>query len=294
MSSGTGFGQVGISRIGAKRLAYPDWQRSTSLTGTSSARSEIPVISSLTDAEISSVEGLSEIPTISVVHDINESGAEANAEKTQSNVIHEATTGEGTGKADIPSTLLITDALNGKAIGTTEIPVIETIHNAETSKAIGKAEITINNEIVGAEDSRGEAEASITANFNISISQGVTGQGVARAETTIVTWKAGLGGAVVLQEGGPGVEDAEVVVIRDNDNTQVAKTTTDSNGQWHVTLPGGKTTDPDPEVYSIEVWYRDGPKRQKSTKIYNAKNRPFIDTADPSQNDPYEDDNVEN
>jgi len=294
MSTGDGIGQVGNSRVAGKRIAYPDWQRSQSIDSKGNARSEIPVISSLTDAEISSAEGLSEIPTISVVADVKESEAEGRAEKTQSIVIQDATTGEGTAQADISASILITHAKSGKAVATSEIPVTETIHDADTGQAIGTAEITINNETADAEDSKGEAEGNITTNFNLSISQGVTGEAVGKAETTIVTWKAGLGGTVVLQEGGSGVEGAEVVIIRDNDNTQVAKTTTDSDGRWHVTLPGGKTTDSDPEVYSIEVWYRDGPKREKSTTIYNARNRPFIDTADPSERDPYEDDNVEN
>jgi len=287
-------GQVGISRIAAKRIAFPDFQRSQAINGEGKSKSEIPVISTLADAKASNAEARADIPSIRVVADIRESEAEAEAGRTRSRVIHDATAGEAEGRADIPETLLVTDAISGKAIGTPEIPVVETIHDATSGKAIGQAEITVNREIADSIDSRAEAEAGQTTNFNLSISQGVTGEAVGRAETTIVTWAAGLGGTVVLEEGGPGVEGAEVIIIRDNDNTQVAKTTTDSDGRWHVTLPGGKTTDPDPEVYSMEVWYRDGPKREKSTEIYNAKNRPFIDTADPSERNPYQDDNVEN
>jgi len=287
-------GQVGISRVAAKRIAFPDFQRSQAVDGEGNGRSEIPVISTLADAKESQGEARPDIPSISLVTDVRESRAEGEAERTRTRVVHDVTDGEAKGRADIPETLLVTDATSGQAIGTPEIPVIETVHDAADGEAVGSAEITFNREVADSVDSRGEARAGQTVNFNLSISQGVTGEAVSRAETTIVTWAAGLGGTVVLEEGGPGVEGAEVVIIRDNDNTQVAKTTTGSDGRWHVTLPGGKTTDPDPEVYTMEVWYRDGPKREKTTKIYNAKNRPYIDTADPSERNPYQDDNVEN
>lgn len=287
-------GDLGNKRLAGKRLAWPDWQRSQSINSRGKARSEIPVISSITDAEASSAEGLADIPTISVVHDVKESDAEAAAEKTRTNIIHDATTGEGTAKSEIPNSVLITDATTGKAVGKAEIPVLETIHDATTGEALGKAEITVNNETADAKDSHSEAEGSISTSISIAIAQALEAKSEALAETAIVTWDAGLGGQVVLQEGGSGVQGAEIHIIRDNDNVKVASTTSDSNGRWHVTLPGGKTTDSDPEVYSIEVWYRDGAKREKSTTLYNAKNRPFIDTADPSERDPYEDDNVVN
>lgn len=287
-------GQVGISRVAAKRIAFPDFQRSQAIDGEGSGRSEIPVISTLADAKESQGKARPDIPSISIITDVRESRAEGQADRTRTRLVHDASAGEAEGRGDIPETLLVTDATSGQAIGTPDIPVIETVHDATDGEAKGSAEITVNNEVADSVDSRGEARAGQTVNFNLSISQGVTGEAVGRAETTIVTWAAGLGGTVVLEEGGPGVEGAEIVIIRDNDNTQVAKTTTDSNGRWHVTLPGGKTTDSDPEVYTMEVWYRDGPKREKTTEIYNAKNRPYIDTADPSERNPYQDDNVEN
>lgn len=112
------------------------------------------------------------------------------------------------------------------------------------------------------------------------------------ANDSETNWDALLGG-VVKDPQGIAVEGAEVHIIRDNDDTKVATTTTDSNGEWSVTLPAGNDPRPDPPVWSIQVWYRDGNKRDPDAKLFNATNRPYIDSKDPSSTNPYQEFNNE-
>jgi hypothetical protein len=287
-------GATGSTRLAGKRLSFPDFQRSESISGEALSSVELPVLSSIADADSGEAVGRADVPTISVVHDSVTGEGEARGDVPESRIVHDATTGEGTARADIPETLVVADATSGRGLATADIPITRIVHDADTGEAIGTADITVNREVSDVNQSRADAEGSISNSISIAISQATDSDAVARADLCIVTYLAGLGGTVVFEEGGPGVEGAEVHIIRNNDDTKVATTTTDADGRWHVTLPGGKTTDPDPEVYSIEVWYREGAKRDKNTELYNAENRPFIDTADPSERDPYEDDNIEN
>lgn len=65
---------------------------------------------------------------------------------------------------------------------------------------------------------------------------------------------------------GSTVEGAEITVVREDTDEVVRNVTSDSNGEWSVTLPGGP-------VYHIFSEYEGGGTQ------YNTKSRPFIDTS---------------
>jgi hypothetical protein len=78
---------------------------------------------------------------------------------------------------------------------------------------------------------------------------------IAVASTTV-------SGTVIL--GGSGVQGAILTVINDSDGTVEATTTTDSNGDYSVSVPQN-------EVYHVLVEYDDG-----QGNLYNETSKPFI------------------
>jgi hypothetical protein len=280
-------------RLGAKRISFPDFVRASAEIAIAEASGSTSDSNTVADADSGSTDGTGSISTsisISISQGIP-AKSEANAPIPTIATAHDSTSGQATSDADIPSINTVHDASSGESEYTGSVSISRAVVDALESDSDVAGSVGDSITVAGA----GSAET--TTRIDIPIISTVHNMKESKAEGTgsvsITTWKAGLGGVVKDPSGNP-VNGAEVHIIRDNDDTKVATTVTStidgSDGRWHVTLPGGKTTDPDPEVYSIEVWYRDGPKRDPDSTVFNAKNRPFIDTADPSETDPYTND----
>ena len=274
--------------MGGIRLGYPDFSRSGADSGSAALTSDVPLISTRHDADSkSSFIGTTDVPIISVVHDSKNAEVNGKADPINIRVVADTDSGEMSGKADKTRTRIVQDAINGDMQAKSDIPTIETIHDSVTGAGQGLSDIPTISTTHDATTGDATSKTGITNSISIAISQASESSMDGDAPDTDETWLAGLGGKVQLQDG-TGVNGAEVQVIRDNDDTLVRSVETDSNGRWHVTLPAG--TQPDPEVYVIEAYYRDGAKRDPDTDLFNATNRPYIDTADPSSDSPYDDD----
>jgi hypothetical protein len=242
-------------------------------------------VSDILDAEAS---GRSDIPqsfNLSIAQGVS-GEAEGKSDTPLLSTIHTGVNDEAIAKADIPITETIQDAKSGEADAVATTPKVRV--RTDVIRGIAKSDGSVSDQKIVAD--AGDSNAETNANIPIiaTVNDAKSANAEAKGSKSIVTWQAGLGGTVNFGDGSGPAEGAEVHVIRDNDDTKVATTTTDSNGRWHVTVRGGKTTEPDPPVYSIEVWHREGDKRDPTATLYNATNRPFIDTADPSETDPYD------
>jgi len=281
-------GHIGNARTAGRRLGVPDWVRAQAGESSGSTRA------STTNS--------------TVVIDIPVSDATANSAVPQSfNLsLAQGRNGVGTGESESPVLTTVHRAVGEAGIGNTDIPLVETVHDADsgtanargslprvrvrtavvTATTPGEGSISDSELIADAGDSRAVAQSD--SPVSTIVHDATDARTEATGSISITTWVAGLGGVVEDPNGTP-VEGAEVHIIRDNDDTKVATTTTDSNGRWHVGVRGGKTTEADPPVYVIDAYYRDGPKRDTAATVFNATNRPYIDTADPSETDPYTD-----
>lgn len=316
-SSSQGFSDISRNRIRtfareSESIAGSDLTRSDIFhridESRSKAKAETPVLSTVQDALASKTLPETGKTKSDVVVKIDEAGSVSNAPLPFSlydTVVEES---KSKAKSDIPETVLRTfakeadaaskvgtlrhtlrsSAKESGAIAKSLLPTISTRQDAFAAGIVPKSDRAESRVVIDVEESSSVSDAPLSNSISIAIAQAKEAETTGSSSVSITTWDAGLGG-VVKKSGGTPVEDAEVHVIRDNDDTLVASTTTDSNGRWHVTVRGGKTTEADPPVYSIEVWYREGPKRDSSSKVFNSTNRPFIDTSDPSETDPYND-----
>lgn len=287
-SSFTPPGQIGNARLASRRLAWPDWVRAPAIEASGTDTGSVSSSNVVIDAETGAVVATGSISmsiSIAIAQSITAS-ASTDAPITQINIVHAADSGGVVADSPLPIIETIHNIEEAESVLDSPVPTIESIQDAKTASATSDSPISMLSTTHGVVESSAEADSSSIPVIN-TVTDAIAGEGEGTSSISIVTWKAGLGGVVKYPDQSA-AQGAEVHIIRDNDDTKVATTTTDANGRWHVTLPGGKSTDSDPPVYSIEVWHREGQKRDPSAKLYNAKNRPFIDTDDPSESTPYD------
>lgn len=228
-----------------------------------------------------------DIPQIDTIGKIDDSAAKSDSPLPRLETQNPAQSGEFTGSGSIANNLSIIRLNESESTGEVKIPIVSTRAPSDAEAVIDSAGFISRSEaIVSLDESTGEATAGLANTFAIGISTPPASVADVDGSVGTTSFDALLGGTVTDPDANV-VEGAEVHILRDNDDTKVASTTTDSNGKWSAVLPGQEYNDTDPPVYSIEVWYRDGDKRDPKATLYNAKNRPYIDTSDPSQSSPY-------
>ena len=287
----TASGGLGRFRLGSKRIAWPDWVRASAVTAKSTATGGVSSSFVFADVPLTDFEPTAELPnsiSIAISQGID-ADSESDSPLPITSTVQGGDSGEAVANAPLPIVETTMNADSGEATSDSPIPAIETVHDSVKSEAKFDASIPSIKTIHDVSESDFDTRSPTPVVSTVSNTSPATGE--ALGSIGIVTWTAGLGGVVKDPSGKP-VNGAEVHIIRDNDDTKVATTTTSTidgnSGRWHVELPAGKTTDDDPEVYSINVWYREGDKRDSDATIYNATNRPYIDTADASESTPYD------
>lgn len=283
--------KIGSQRMGGIRLGYPDFSRSGTDSGAASALADVPTTSTAHDADSqASSLATADVPLSAVIHESTESDAAGRAGRVSVRVDADATSGDGQTAVGVLRVRVRSDVSGGFGAGLSDIPTTGTRHGISESDGSAKSDIPTIATVHTVADGIAESRAGVTNSISIAISEASVADAESGAPVTSETWKAGIGG--VVTSNGSGVGGAEVQVIRDNDDTLVRSVITGSDGRWHVTLPAG--SEPDPEVYVVEAYYRDGPKRDPDADLFNATNRPYIDTADPSSRTPYDDDSQTN
>lgn len=286
---GGGDGGTGRSRVANKRVSYPQFVRADTVEAVGQAQTQ--TVSGETDVTATPAvgRGVSQIPSGRAETVVRAALADGRPELPATRALSSVGPAEATGDPDSPAARVLAEsdpagAVARPTVGTAEIRVVTP---AATGQSVSRVidGVTRRSETV---ESPAFGIGFVSNSTDISVSVAQPARALGRPDTAITSYLANIGGQVTLPDD-TAADGAEVHIIRDNDDTKVATTTTDTNGEWAVTLPGKDGQDPDPPVYSIEVWYRDGPKRDPSATLYNATNRPFIDTADPSETNPYDD-----
>lgn len=281
-----GSGGMGRFRLGAKRISWPDWIRASAIKSkseTTGSVSDTDVVTNLAESVVEASGSVGNSISIAIGQGIN-GQAKANSPQPLISSVTLGESGESEANSTVPIISTVANGNSGVGKADSSNPTVETIHNATNGEAEASSIVPTSLTLHDVDIASGEGGSTIPVINTTVDTKESTANGY--GSVGIVTWKAGLGG-VVKDPNGNAVEGAEVHIIRDNDDVKVDSLITNQNGRWHSTLPGGKTTDADPEVYSIEVWYRDGKKRSSDATLYKASNRPFIDTADPSGSSPY-------
>lgn len=281
----------GYHRYGAIRYAWPDWVFTDAVSGFINVESDSVSTFSQTDANSDGVLSDGSIGVVDLGFDNFSTEVEVFGSLSQSDIEANANSGQVGILGSIGRSQLVGSSVNGEVDidGTVGRPDIEFDSTSGEVDVLGTSTIVVleHNSTSGQVDIGGQT-VDLSNLSSIINADGVSGTIEIDGSDSTTNWDAYLGG-VVKSPGGTAVEGAEVHILRDNDDTKVASTTTDANGQWSVTLPAGNDPRPDPPVFSVEVWYRDGPKRDSDSTVFNAKNRPFIDTEDPSETNPYTD-----
>jgi hypothetical protein len=284
-------GHIGNALTGGRRLGVPDWVRASAEDADTTVTGDVAdsdVVSDILGAEADATSDIPKSFNLSIAQGID-ADADGTGDIPTTETIHSATSDEAVTTADVPIVETIHDADSGEAQADSDasVPRVRILTDSIESAAETDGSVSDQRVVVNAGDSHAETDAGIPVIGTVH--DGTDADATATGSKTIVTWQAGLGGVVKDPSGSP-VNGAEVHVIRDNDDTKVATTETSTingaDGRWHVTVRGGKTTEADPPIYSIEVWYREGPKRDPSATLFNSTNRPFIDTADASETSP--------
>lgn len=287
-------GHIGNARTGGRRLGWPDWVFVDATSGDVAANGSIadPLLEA--NATSGSVSADGSIPTIELTESAFSGGVDVPGGILEPVLVADADSGGVGAVGSLAKTTLYETATSGEVDieGNTANALLKSDATSGEVGLSGNVTIVLlKNDVTAGEVDVGGTAIPLEDYFSIINTDAVSGVVGAEGATTETNWNAFLGGVVKDPAGNP-VDGAEVHIIRDNDDTKVASTTTDGNGEWSVTLPSGsdaiQSTDSDPPVYSIEVWYRDGPKRDPSSTLYKAENRPFIDTDDPSETNPYD------
>lgn len=287
MSLGGGSGGMGQQRVGNKRVSYPQFVRADAQISSGSATGSKADSVSEADIEDSRANSRVSEPVSEYEIVVDESFTEADADISESKVRQIVRESVSEADADIGLNTLFTISTPASSESAVDEVLVNRVSSVSESDMVADGFVV--SDVVARQDvdeSSMSGTAGITNSVDFSLSEASESSVESRAPVAITSYQAKLGGVVTKDAGGSGVQGAEVHIIRDNDDTKVATTTTDANGEWSVSLPGKDGDDPDPPVYSIQVWYRDGPKRETSATLYNSTNRPFIDTADASESHP--------
>lgn len=281
----------GNNRYGGIRFAWPDWVFTDAVSGFIDVESDSATAFSQIDANSDGILSDGSIGLVDLEFDNFSAEVEVFGSLSQSDIETNADSGQVGVLASIGRSQIVGSSVNGEVDieGTIGLPDIEFDSTSGDVEVLGTSTIVIleHNSTSGQVNVSGEA-VDLSDLSSIINADGVSGTIEIDGSDSTTNWDAYLGG-VVKDPSGTTVEGAEVHILKDNDDTLAASTTTDANGEWSVTLPAGNDPRPDPPVFSIEVWYRDGDKRDSNATVFNATNRPFIDTADPSETDPYTD-----
>lgn len=290
MALGGGDGGTGRARIGGKRVSYPQFIRADAIASQSNATGDVSDNEASVDAPESTSEAQSYESTSEVEIRLRESISEGTSDIPEVEIKNRIREALSNAKPDVPDSQLFVISTPSSAETTSDEVLVTTVQSAKQSFSNSTSDTSDSEVEASIRESETEGVPDTAKSTDISVSDVFGGTAESVATTAITSYQAKLGGKVTRTKGGSGVDGAEVHIIRDNDDSHVASTTTDANGNWALSVPGKDGDDPDPPVYSIEVWYREGDKRDSNATVFNAANRPFIDTADPSGTDPYTDD----
>lgn len=284
---------AGNFRAGGKRAAWPDWVFTDAVSGQASISGSRSDVLTETDSISGDIEADGSLTTIQTVNNVNSGGVESDGSIVQPILISTADGGEMEVGGSLTHTTLSETATSGNIDVDSNTTTAQTEFGA-TSGEVGLTG-TVSVTILKQDVTSGEVDVDGTTiplddYFSIINADAVSGEVEVSANQTETNWNALVGGTIKFADGSGKPSEAQIHIIRNNDNTKVVSTTTDSSGNWSVTLPTDgviESTDSDPPVYSIEVYHREGAVGH-SAEIYHALNRPYLDTDDPSETSPYD------
>lgn len=278
---------MGVQRVGEKRLSYPLFIRAdaaksyaSSNISDSGSKQEISVNKSNALGKAEKVQSATEIV-------VSDSISSENVPLTKSQVKTAVRESRAVAIADVSKQTLFTISTPANAKGTSGDVLVTSISDLSKAGADGVGFSSENFVAHTTANSLSDATSDVSESVDFSLSHASDSDIKSDAPVGVTSYRAKLGGTVRDNSGEP-AEGAKVHIIRNNDNKKITSTQTDGDGRWELSLPGKDGDDSDPPVYAVSVYYRDGDKRDPDAKIYNATNRPYIDTADPSSQSPYD------